>query len=67
MGTCKDCKFWSPEGLQNPEDKGTCEKVCFSTGSKLFKISVKVDDDQGLDYNLITGPEFGCVLFEKKD
>jgi len=70
MCRCKDCIHWY---RFNKSDKvGTCEKVDHFenedkvVGSGGFAIIIETPDDQGLDYNLQTGPLFGCVLFEER-
>ena len=60
MCTCEKCKWWIPTSDGN----GICDFVnIIDPGEPLaaFEIFVDVDDDQGLDYYLITGPNFGCV------
>ena len=70
MGRCKDCIHWYR--FLKSEKVGTCEKVDHFenedkvVGSGGFAIVIEALDDQGLDYNLQTGPLFGCVLFEER-
>jgi hypothetical protein len=58
---CKDCAFWRD---------GYCDKVNYNivTGEEKssFEIEFFTDDDSSLTIQLKTGPEFGCVKFEKK-
>lgn len=59
--TCGNCKYWGRDV------KGACERVDFKTDpDKKFEIEVKVADDYNLNTWLITGKDFGCVLFESK-
>jgi len=62
---CKNCKFW---------DNGECDAV-FSCdegfGWKqnpdiLFELEYDALDDTGIWAKLKTGPEFGCIRFEKR-
>ena len=56
IGRCKECMFWSR----------SYENECDNVGEDDFLIRAEADDDSGLDYGLITGPNFGCVKFESK-
>ncbi len=65
--TCKNCKFWERPGGQS----GQCTKVDGSVGDRtLVSDRLRVDiyatmlDDSGLYTELLTGPDFGCVLFQ---
>jgi hypothetical protein len=64
MGKCKDCQWW----IKN-RGYSSCDKVNhdYNDGDTAFEIEADADDDQGLEVELITGPEFGCVLFKGKD
>ena len=60
---CKDCKHW---GVYIT---GCCDKVGSPDPDENdagFDLILEADDDQGLDGQLKTGPEFGCVQFEPK-
>lgn len=64
MGRCKNCRWWGRGGICEFVDteyvfRGEAKK----TDAAAFSITVQVDDDQGLDVWLKTGPEFGCVHF----
>jgi hypothetical protein len=70
MGNCKDCRSWDKDSFlcgavvidmvdENPYG-------ALSPGEMDFIIAVMVDDDQGLDAGLKTGPLFGCVQFQRK-
>lgn len=63
MKTCKNCFFWGedfdgecdfPKTILSEKDPDT-----------RFMIEVTANDDQGLDYHLITGPNFGCIHFKE--
>lgn len=63
---CKNCRFWGAY------IEGACDRVGFlllneHKNPRRFHISAFADDDQGLEAQLITGPEFGCVLFEQEE
>jgi hypothetical protein len=32
-----------------------------------FGVHASADDDQGLEARLVTGPNFGCILFQPKE
>jgi len=65
MRTCKYCKYW--ERYRN----SACDRIVIDDEALMPPgdacIAIRADDDQGLDGDLITGPDFGCVLFEEKD
>ena len=52
MGTCKTCQYW---------DQGTCDAVLQSSNYPRFELIVEVADDYNLQYELKTGPNFGCL------
>jgi hypothetical protein len=58
--TCRNCRFWR-KGLS---DRGTCDNVGMVEGDKSLDIRVTVADDHNLNYDLVTGPGFGCVNHE---
>ena len=61
MGHCKDCKFWGVDY------DGDCDRVGYhENGPVMFDYYVNANDDSGLEFRLLTGPDFGCVHFEKK-
>ena len=69
--TCKNCRFWTPQSnyMGRPTGKMKCDRVDFGSHpepSKTFEIEATADDDHNLNAELITGPDFGCVQFEKK-
>jgi hypothetical protein len=58
---CKNCKWWNrPCTINN-----SCDRV--SNDKSLIFIDVRVEDDYGLQINMITCPEFGCNQFESKE
>jgi len=66
MKNCRTYGFW---------DGGECDKVDYVDGydkkplvtsKELFAVSVKADDDQGLDVRLITSPDFGCIAHKER-
>lgn len=63
-GKCKDCLWWDSDGACNGVDedwkKGVLEPQTFS-------VLIRASDDQGLSVTLVTGPDFGCVLFMAKE
>ena len=55
---CKHCTYWG-------RYKDTvCDREG-ATGSR-FEIRVTVADDQGLETDLVTAPDFGCIEFTPK-
>lgn len=56
-GTCRHCKYWGVEYF------GVCDRTDNTDHGTVFKLQATADDDQGLDAKLVTGPDFGCVLF----
>jgi len=60
MTTCKDCKFYRPEGTY-----GFCVRWTYGyhqprpVGNEII-----VENDEG--WGAIMGPDFGCVLGEAK-
>jgi hypothetical protein len=55
---CKNCKNW---GSYYPS---ACDKIK-QINSKA-ELKIWADDDQGLDAELITQPDFGCNQFEER-
>ena len=68
MSACKDCKWWNKD--YGSKVVGKCELIDTIQADKDPKtqvfIDVFIEDDSGLNYKLMTGPEFGCVRFESK-
>lgn len=60
MEKCKHCKFWGKDF------EGVCDRVNHSGIEKIISIWSYASDDTGLETRLVTGPDFGCVLFEHK-
>jgi hypothetical protein len=61
---CKNCWFWGRD----------YESVCdapdwHESGDKIapnsMAVEIVVDDDSGLYFKFVTGPEFGCTLFKE--
>lgn len=65
MGYCKNCKFWNDGQCERVDNRD--EGFGWSQNPAIrFEVEIKADDDSGLGYRLITGPDFGCVRFEEK-
>jgi hypothetical protein len=65
VGHCKDCEYWAHDTWDD------CDRVLFDrvgdeNDPAKFSYHVDASDDQGLEFRLIVGPEFGCVHFEQK-
>lgn len=66
---CKDCAYWSQTTNLRalPNIVGDCSNQKFVTGySMKLKSSdeVLIENDEG--WGFFTGPDFGCIHFEKK-
>lgn len=69
--TCKTCKHWG-HSRNYAEDNGSRLKSCsapkiaygYGVESDVADNGALVEDDEG--WGMLTGPEFGCVLHEKK-
>lgn len=59
MEKCKTCIYW---------EDGNCDLVNVNQQSPQtrFEIEVTVADDYNLEYKLLTGPDFGCLLHKPK-
>lgn len=72
MGKCKNCKLWDDSLYHGV---GICNGIGINDPGFgwnqdpkiLFDIEVTVSDDTNLQYDLKTGPEFGCVRFLNKN
>ena len=69
-GRCKNCRFHDESvGYDDYGWPGSGECIRWLRGyhvaaDTMFPNSVLIEDDEG--WGNVTGPEFGCVLFEKK-
>lgn len=62
MERCKTCKWWA-----NWKTVPTCDRIDHIDPIDIrFEITAQADDDSGLFAELLTGPEFGCVLHEPR-
>ncbi len=71
MSHCKDCKHWGtgkPQRMANYSPKRHCAVIVTNDADSLAMISVGGDIEHG-DYpaDLLTHPNFGCVLWEAKE
>ena len=62
MGVCKNCKHWGRDY------KGVCDypNVIQDDMDTQFEVDIRADDDQGLEFRLVTGPYFGCIKFKQR-
>lgn len=76
MGNCKNCKHWQLKEIGpyfGPKTKatyGACDGIDYGdkpANDTQAAIFADADDDSNLTAELITGPEFGCVLFCQKE
>lgn len=65
MKTCSSCKFWY-DGRECTRTDSAGVDGPIKESPVMFTMHVSVDDDSGLGYKLLTGPDFGCVLHEPK-
>lgn len=71
MNTCKNCKhWWTEHRSQHPRNFGVCQSGCVENYillDKLYPMSSEITDSMAeVEGQLETGPNFGCVHFEKK-
>ena len=62
---CKNCKYWG-EPFDGMCDWSESFPPSDESESHAFDIEVTALDDQGLEVNIKTGPEFGCIHFKQK-
>lgn len=67
---CKDCKFWSSVGAYGgAQASGVCGRIDWDNGSRPADddavLLADASDDTNLRAELRTGPEFGCLKFQK--
>ena len=61
MGTCKDCEFWGRYR------QSVCDAIEMDEpGHGFVHIEARMSDDSGLSVDLVTTPDFGCTLFQRK-
>jgi len=67
---CKRCKWWKDsESLIDYKPVKICDySDDFNRDGrdKLFEIEVDAADDTNLGFQLLTGPDFGCIHFKEK-
>ena len=65
MNKCKDCKWWGSSGIYDNSLKycGKAEDITSSEWRALFSGSTWIE----LTGNCVTGPDFGCIHWEKKE
>lgn len=71
---CKNCKFWKIRRFSTLPSYGECEAVdSYDEGfgwsqnpDTLFELEYDALDDTGIWAKLKTGPEFGCIRFNKR-
>jgi hypothetical protein len=75
MNTCKDCRYWRDENwlladsLFEEAGKRVCEaanEVGTLEGRTSLDVYAVTTGKADVDSCLITGPDFGCVLFAAK-
>lgn len=67
MNNCKNCQWWDSDWTWKDGSAECLKEGRNREGSPArFEIDWSVSDDSGLQVRLVTGAEFGCVLFEEK-
>ena len=76
MERCKTCKFWGYGSSDTNRATKGCGKIDWVTKDrnsnsvkeltdlKKFEMDIFVHDDSGLNVEVMTGEDFGCVLHE---
>ena len=73
MGNCKDCKFWvETDSLYTRKVWRECQAADWvDKGDTVSENGIgyyaDAHDESGLTAGLITGPMFGCVLFQQAE
>ena len=67
-GYCKDCQYWESHNNLHWQ---TCNLPVWANysddiGEDNMAMYVNANDDTGLEYDLKTGPMFGCVKFKPR-
>jgi len=68
MGNCKDCKHWMWHLELPSESARTCSAPKMLKGYDARSApsdGARVENDER--WGILTGPDFGCVLFEAKE
>jgi len=64
---CKNCQWWVDGYCEDFDDFEEWSSTKKNELSDDIKIIWQSDDDSGLDINIATGPDFGCVHFKAKE
>ena len=70
MGFCKKCVLWD-RWRKRSDGAGECRAApeigpIYSVAADELAAFVVVSDDYGLEVQILTGPQFGCVRFKPK-
>jgi hypothetical protein len=61
MDTCKDCKHWSNRTWTDMQE---CQFDDAEMPKALrFHAYAQANDSYGMEYGIVTGPDFGCIHF----
>lgn len=69
INNCSTCKYWHRNSPTS--HVGRCDAIDdvydddFPNDSKILGLNVTVSDDSGLNADLITGADFGCIRYER--
>ena len=71
MGFCIDCQFWD-RWRERSDGAGECRSALeigpiYSVAANELSCFVVVSDDSGLEVQILTGPQFGCVRFKSNE
>lgn len=70
--TCNNCNYWGDSYDADENGNKDCDftnTISGDTANKNgtgFTLQITCLDDQGLDVDIFTGPDFGCVHFLQK-
>ena len=60
---CQQCAYWGRDFEGACDKPDSIDKRSQATGQQMA-IYADAADDTDLEFRLMTGPEFGCVLFQ---
>lgn len=66
MNRCVDCKHWSDSPQKPNSDLRVCRRIHYFNSISKNEDIVDIENDYGAA-DLLSGPQFGCVLFESKE
>ena len=69
IGHCQDCQWWhhNAGGWSHHKEWGTCLKAETDDGKTAENTLAEAQDVGSYHAQLCTAPDFGCVLWERKE